>query len=234
MEQRDHIRLHPARSNRTPTIVDCDPGIDDAVALALVAASPEFDLRAVTTVTGNVTVDLSTRNAVRTLAACGRPEVPVAAGASRPLVRTNPPYAPIHGLNGLGEVELPAAGPDDLGRARDRRLRTGARARRARRGHGDRPGAADQPGAPARAAARPRRPDRPVGDDGDDDRPRQRHPVRRVQRLGRSRGRLPGADRGRPADPRLPAGGDAQGGARRVAASWSWRPGLRSARPWPR
>src|SRR5215467_1291143 len=86
-----------------PTIVDCDPGIDDALALALLAASPEFDLRAVTTVTGNVTVDLSTRNAIRALAAFGRPEVPVAAGASRPLVRANPDFPPIHGLNGLGE-----------------------------------------------------------------------------------------------------------------------------------
>jgi pyrimidine-specific ribonucleoside hydrolase len=91
-----------------PVIVDCDPGIDDALALALLAASPEFDLRAVTTVRGNVAVELSTRNALRTLAALGRPEVPVAPGASRPLIRLNPPYPPIHGLNGLGEVELPA------------------------------------------------------------------------------------------------------------------------------
>ncbi|MBS1860454.1 MAG: nucleoside hydrolase [Actinobacteria bacterium] len=91
-----------------PTIVDCDPGIDDALALALVAASPEFDLHAVTTVCGNVTVDHSTRNAIRTLAACGRAEVPVCQGAARPLVRLNPPYPPIHGENGIGDVELPA------------------------------------------------------------------------------------------------------------------------------
>jgi pyrimidine-specific ribonucleoside hydrolase len=87
-------------------IVDCDPGIDDALALALLAGSPEFDLRAVTTVCGNVAVEDSTRNAIRLLAACGRPEVPVGAGAAGPLVRPNPPYPPIHGLNGLGEVEL--------------------------------------------------------------------------------------------------------------------------------
>jgi len=100
--------VHP-EGGSTPVIVDCDPGIDDALALALLAASPEFDLRAVTTVRGNVTVELSTRNAIRTLAACGRPEVPVCQGAARPLVRLNPPYAPIHGLNGIGDVELPAA-----------------------------------------------------------------------------------------------------------------------------
>jgi pyrimidine-specific ribonucleoside hydrolase len=92
-----------------PVIVDCDPGIDDAVALALVAASPELDLRAVTTVRGNVTVDVATRNAFRTLAACGIPDVPICQGAARPLVRENPPYRPIHGLNGIGDIELPAA-----------------------------------------------------------------------------------------------------------------------------
>lgn len=93
----------------TPVIVDCDPGIDDALALALLAVSPEFDLRAVTTVCGNVPVEDSTRNARRTLAAFGRPEIPVCPGAARPLVRLNPPFAPMHGPNGLGGVELPAA-----------------------------------------------------------------------------------------------------------------------------
>jgi inosine-uridine nucleoside N-ribohydrolase len=88
-------------------VVDCDPGIDDALALALMAASPEFDLRAVTTVRGNVTAELATRNAVALLEACGRGEVPVVAGADRPLVRSNPPYAPIHGENGLGGFEFP-------------------------------------------------------------------------------------------------------------------------------
>ncbi len=98
-------------SAATPVVVDCDPGIDDALALALLAASPEFDLRVVTTVCGNVPVELSTENALRSLHLFGRPEVPVAPGASRPLVRANPPYAPIHGHNGLGGVELPAVMP---------------------------------------------------------------------------------------------------------------------------
>jgi pyrimidine-specific ribonucleoside hydrolase len=92
-----------------PVIVDCDPGIDDALALGLLAASPEFDLRAVTSVRGNVTVEQATRNAIRTLAAFGRPGVPVYQGAARPLVRTNHPFSPMHGDNGLGGVELPAA-----------------------------------------------------------------------------------------------------------------------------
>jgi pyrimidine-specific ribonucleoside hydrolase len=93
----------------TPVIVDCDPGIDDALALAVLAVSPEFDLRAVTTVRGNVPVEDSTRNARRTLAAFGRPEVAVCPGAARPLVRLNRPFSPMHGPNGLGGVELPAA-----------------------------------------------------------------------------------------------------------------------------
>ncbi len=94
-------------------VVDCDPGIDDAVALALLAASAEFDLRLVTTVRGNVTIDHSTRNARRLLRALGRPEVPVAAGASRPLVRANPPYPPIHGDNGFGGHEFSAAASEE-------------------------------------------------------------------------------------------------------------------------
>jgi pyrimidine-specific ribonucleoside hydrolase len=96
-------------SGAVPVVVDCDPGIDDAVALALVAASPELDLRAVTTVRGNVPVDLCTRNARRVLAACGRAEVPVAGGATRPLVRANPEYPRIHGTDGLGDVHLTVA-----------------------------------------------------------------------------------------------------------------------------
>jgi pyrimidine-specific ribonucleoside hydrolase len=103
--------VHP-RAASIPVIVDCDPGIDDALALALLAASPEFDLRAVTTVRGNVTVEQSTRNAIRTLAAFGRPEVPVHQGAARPLVRPGQPFSPMHGDNGLGGVELPAAPPE--------------------------------------------------------------------------------------------------------------------------
>jgi pyrimidine-specific ribonucleoside hydrolase len=90
-------------------VVDCDPGIDDAVALALIAASPEFDLRAVTTVRGNVTVEKATRNAIDLLDAFGRGDVPVGEGAPRPLVRANPPYPPVHGENGLGGFEIPVA-----------------------------------------------------------------------------------------------------------------------------
>ena len=100
----------PSRSGRaTPVVIDCDPGIDDAVALAVAVASPELSLRGVTTVAGNVPLEIATDNALRLLQAFGRDDVPVAAGAPRGLVRVKPPHAFIHGRNGLGGVDLPPA-----------------------------------------------------------------------------------------------------------------------------
>src|SRR5205085_10043666 len=69
-----------------PLLIDCDPGIDDAVALLLACARPEVRLLGVTTVAGNVGVAATTRNARRVLALAGRHDVPVARGAGRPLV----------------------------------------------------------------------------------------------------------------------------------------------------
>ncbi|SHG04505.1 nucleoside hydrolase [Streptoalloteichus hindustanus] len=86
-----------------PLVVDTDPGIDDAFALALAVGSPEVDLRAVTTVFGNVSLEATTGNARRVLALCGRHDVPVAAGADRPLVRPQPHRSThVHGDDGLG------------------------------------------------------------------------------------------------------------------------------------
>src|SRR4051795_2152869 len=66
---------------RTPLVIDTDPGIDDALALLLALASPEVDLRLVTTVHGNVDLDQTTENARRVLHLAGRADIPVAAGA---------------------------------------------------------------------------------------------------------------------------------------------------------
>ena len=88
-------------------VIDTDPGIDDAVALAVAALSPEVDLAAVTTVTGNVPVAQTTINALRLLDVLGRDDVPVAAGAGRGLVHVKPGHRAIHGANGLGGVQLP-------------------------------------------------------------------------------------------------------------------------------
>jgi pyrimidine-specific ribonucleoside hydrolase len=105
---------HPVESP-VPIVVDCDPGIDDAVALLLACASPELQLLGVSTVAGNVDLEHTTRNAGRVLALAGRSDVPVAAGAGRPLVRTSPGRAEhVHGDDGVNGVELPepAAEPD--------------------------------------------------------------------------------------------------------------------------
>ena len=97
----------------TPVLIDCDPGIDDAVALLLACASPELRLLGVTTVAGNVGLDHTTRNARRVLALAGRPDVPVAAGAARPLVRDVPGRAEhVHGEDGVHRAELPEPAAD--------------------------------------------------------------------------------------------------------------------------
>lgn len=91
-----------------PVILDTDPGIDDAIALALACASPEIDLLGVTTVGGNTGIGNTTGNALRLLHLYGRDDVPLAAGAARPLVADQDLGDPaIHGQGGLGGVELP-------------------------------------------------------------------------------------------------------------------------------
>jgi inosine-uridine nucleoside N-ribohydrolase len=90
-------------------ILDCDPGHDDAVAILLALASPEASLDALTTVAGNQTLDKTTANALRVLEFAGRGDVPVAAGADRPLVRERHVAANVHGETGLDGPELPRA-----------------------------------------------------------------------------------------------------------------------------
>jgi purine nucleosidase len=92
---------------RQRVIIDCDPGVDDALALMFAFGSPEIDVVGVTTVLGNAPLDTTTRNARRLVALSGR-TVPVAKGCGRPImapfVRTWPS---VHGADGLGGVELP-------------------------------------------------------------------------------------------------------------------------------
>ena len=91
-----------------PLVIDTDPGIDDALAILLALASPEVDLRLVTTVHGNVELAQTTENALRVLHLAGRSDVPVAAGARESLVHPQPERAGhVHGTAGLGGVVLP-------------------------------------------------------------------------------------------------------------------------------
>jgi len=88
-------------------IIDTDPGIDDALAIFLALRSPELKVEAITPVAGNVPLDLTLPNALRLVEIAGRTDVPVAAGASHPLVRRLVTAGHVHGVNGLAGVEFP-------------------------------------------------------------------------------------------------------------------------------
>jgi inosine-uridine nucleoside N-ribohydrolase len=88
-------------------LIDCDPGQDDAIALLLALASPELDVRGVTTVAGNQTLERTTTNALRVLELAGRGDIPVAAGADRPLEGELVTAADAHGETGLDGPDLP-------------------------------------------------------------------------------------------------------------------------------
>ncbi|HET8742779.1 MAG TPA: nucleoside hydrolase, partial [Gaiella sp.] len=91
----------------TPTVLDCDPGHDDAIALLLALGSPELELLGVTTTYGNQTVEKTTANALRVLELAGRTDVPVAQGAADPLARPLVVASHVHGESGLDGPALP-------------------------------------------------------------------------------------------------------------------------------
>jgi len=91
-----------------PVIVDCDPGHDDAVALFFAHAREEIDIKLVSTVAGNQTVEKTTLNA-RKIMSFLRAEAPVARGAAKPLFRDLITAEAIHGESGLDGPELPDA-----------------------------------------------------------------------------------------------------------------------------
>ena len=93
---------------RRKIIIDCDPGIDDAVALMLACASPEeLEILAVTAVAGNVALGHTAANARRVLEVCGLGDVPVHAGCPRPLLRPPVTADRIHGETGIDGSGLP-------------------------------------------------------------------------------------------------------------------------------
>jgi purine nucleosidase len=97
--------MHPAPR---PVLFDTDPGIDDAMALAMLLNSPEINLVGCTTVFGNAHTVTTTHNALALLQIGGRSDVPVVAGASAPIASNY--YGPvphIHGHNGQGNAALP-------------------------------------------------------------------------------------------------------------------------------
>ena len=94
---------HPRR-----IIIDCDPGVDDAVALLLAFAAPEaVEVAAITTVIGNVVLAQTTANALRIRDLAGRSDLPVHAGCPRPIMAPVERKASVHGGDGLGDIGLP-------------------------------------------------------------------------------------------------------------------------------
>lgn len=91
---------------RTPIVLDCDPGVDDAIAMLLLHQLDQFEWLAVTSVAGNVGVERTTRNALALLEMIGR-DIPVYRGADGPLLRDKVDASDVHGLDGMGGIELP-------------------------------------------------------------------------------------------------------------------------------
>ncbi|WP_055666261.1 ribonucleoside hydrolase RihC [Desnuesiella massiliensis] len=92
-------------SNKTKIILDTDPGIDDAVAIAIALFSEEIDVKLITTVAGNVSIDKTTKNALN-LTSFFNKKVPVAQGAHKPLIRPLEDGSSIHGHSGLDGYEF--------------------------------------------------------------------------------------------------------------------------------
>ncbi len=89
-------------------ILDCDPGVDDAIAILLALACPEIELLGITCVTGNKDLSFTANNALRICALADRSDIPVYAGCTRPLMGPYQRKWPsVHGTDGLCDLDLP-------------------------------------------------------------------------------------------------------------------------------
>ena len=95
-------------------IIDCDPGIDDSLAIMLAAASPEVEVIGITIVAGNSPSELGFKNAKRILKFLGRLDIPVYVGAEGPRVRQYVNALDTHGEDGLGESFLPEVADQEI------------------------------------------------------------------------------------------------------------------------
>jgi purine nucleosidase len=99
--------FNPAMNPPIRLLIDCDPGVDDAIALLLAFGSPELDLQGIITVGGNVPLVHTQTNARKICELAQVLDVPVYAGCGRPLLRSLVTAEYVHGATGLGQVELP-------------------------------------------------------------------------------------------------------------------------------
>lgn len=91
-------------------LLDCDTGIDDAVAIGYALASPEAEIVAIGSVHGNIESDVAADNTLKLLKAAGRTDIPVAVGAPKPLLRPLQMAKFVHGEDGLGNTQLASSG----------------------------------------------------------------------------------------------------------------------------
>ncbi|KAF1682113.1 ribonucleoside hydrolase RihC [Staphylococcus hominis] len=96
-----------------PIIIDTDPGIDDAAAIALALSHTKFDVKMISTVNGNVGVEKTTANALK-LKAFFNSEVPIHRGASQPLISEIQDASHIHGESGMDGYQFPTISTSDL------------------------------------------------------------------------------------------------------------------------
>ena len=92
--------------SKRPIIIDTDPGIDDALAIAIALFSEELEVKLITTVAGNVSLEKVTNNALRLLAFFEK-DIPVAAGASAPLIEELIDASNVHGVSGMEGFDFP-------------------------------------------------------------------------------------------------------------------------------
>jgi len=97
--------------NKRPVVIDCDPGVDDTLAIFLAASRPELDIRAICPVAGNVSYEQTSQNALRLRDLIGL-DCRVARGAVQPLIAPSRTAGAIHGKGGLGGYVLPEARRD--------------------------------------------------------------------------------------------------------------------------
>jgi inosine-uridine nucleoside N-ribohydrolase len=99
-----------------PILIDTDAGVDDALALILALRSPELDVKAITTVAGNATVEQCTRNVLYLLRLLNEETLPVVQGARKPLARPLVTAPEVHGRDGLGNARPAVARPRSVPR----------------------------------------------------------------------------------------------------------------------
>lgn len=93
--------------DKKKVILDCDPGMDDSMAIIMACKSQALDVKAVTAVNGNYSADVTSKNALKVLELMGRTDIPVGKGMSEPMVRKSPPDPFTHGTDGQAENNLP-------------------------------------------------------------------------------------------------------------------------------